>query len=332
VPTWSGILNEIQAEVEKNNPSAFDTVRRKYLALLAAHTNRNVILYATKWTQSGVSDPNLISINEEDVQGFMEVVHGLQGEQLDLVISSPGGSPEAAEALVHYLRSKFRQIRVIVPHAAMSAATLVACAAEEIVMGKQSSLGPVDPQFILSSQYGIQAVPAQAILEQFQWAKEECKDPQLLGAWAPMLSQYGPALLIECENALELASELASTWLRTYMLRGMSNKRNASRKARAIAKALTDHVRFKSHGRHISRDEAREMGMVVSDLETDQTLQDLVLSVYHATTQTFDNTTGVKIIENHVGKAFVKMQRAIAFPFPVQVPSPVAPPQPSGPP
>jgi hypothetical protein len=92
VPTWSGILNEIQAEVAKQNPSAFDVVRRKYLGLLAAHTGRNVILYATKWTQAGAVDPNLISITEEDVQGFMEVVHGLHGDQLDLVLSSVDGT------------------------------------------------------------------------------------------------------------------------------------------------------------------------------------------------------------------------------------------------
>ncbi len=326
MPTWSGILNEIQAEVAKNNPSAFDIVRRKYLGLLTAHTSRNVILYATKWTQSGVQDPNTISITEEDVQGMMEVVHGLTAKNLDLIISSPGGSAEATEAIVHYLRSKFDHIRVIVPQAAMSAATLIACAANEVVMGKQSSLGPVDPQFIISDQFGrVQAVPAQAVIDQFIWAKEECRDPELLGAWAPMLGQYGPALLVQCENALQLAENLAAEWLRTWMLRAKTKeKKSVGIKARAIAKALTDHQRFKSHGRHISRERAREMGLVIVDLEADQTLQDLVLSVYHATTLAFDNTTVVKIVENHLGKAFMKMQRSLTVPLGM-MPSPMMP-------
>jgi hypothetical protein len=323
LPTWSGILNEIQAEVAKGNPSAFDVVRRKYLSALAGHTKRNVILYATKWTQPGEQDANLISITEEDVQGMMEVVHGLRGPDLDFIIHSPGGSAEAAEAVVHYLRSKFAHIRVIVPHAAMSAATMIACAANEVVMGKQSSLGPVDPQFILSDQFGrIQAVPAQAILDQFMWAKEECKDPQLLGAWAPMLGQYGPALLVQCDNALQLAENLAAEWLRTWML-SSTDKKSRTRsvaRARSIARGLTDHARFKSHGRHISRERAREMGLVVVDLELDQILQDLVLSAYHATTQAFDATTAVKIIENHVGRAFVKMQRTVNIPIQMMPP------------
>jgi ATP-dependent protease ClpP protease subunit len=334
LPTWSGILAEIQAEVAKGNPSAFDVVRRRYLAALTAHTNRNVILYATKWTQSGDHDPNLTSITEEDVQGLMEVVHGLPGKQLDLIMHSPGGSAEAAEALVHYLRAKFDHIRVIVPHAAMSAATLVACAANEIVMGKQSSLGPVDPQYILSDPSGrIQAVPAQAILDQFDLAKQECKDPHLLGAWAPMLGQYGPALLMQCKNALKLAENLAAEWIRTWMLEATKGKKGAI-KARSIAKALRDHKRFRSHARHISRDQARAIGLVVTDLEADQNLQDIVLSVFHATTLTFDNTAAVKVIENQLGRAFVKIQRTVQIPLQM-VPPPMVPqptPVPSGPP
>jgi len=56
-------------------------------------------------------------------------------------LHSPGGSIEAAEAIVTYLRSKFAHIRAIVPHSAMSAATMIAMACDEIVMGKHSFLG-----------------------------------------------------------------------------------------------------------------------------------------------------------------------------------------------
>jgi len=98
LPTWSGILNDIQAEVAKGNPSAFDVVRRKYLVALAGHTKRNAILYATKWTQPGEHDPTLTSITEEDVQGMMEVVHGLRGADLDLIIHSPGVADQRERA------------------------------------------------------------------------------------------------------------------------------------------------------------------------------------------------------------------------------------------
>jgi membrane-bound ClpP family serine protease len=307
VPTWGEILQEISGALPTQGPAVFDHVRRKYLVLLAEHTKRNTILYATKWTQPGVTDPGLISITAEDVQGLMEVVHGLDGKVgLDLILHSPGGSPDAAEAIVHYLRSKFTHIRVFVPQAAMSAATMVACSADEIVMGKHSSLGPIDPQFIVSSPQGIMALPAQAILDQFELAKEDCKDPALLGAWAPILPLYGPSLLVQCYNALELAEELASEWLQKWMFAGDPKRK---KKATAIARRLADHSRFKSHGRPIHRDMAKEMGLKIVDLENDQALQDLVLSVFHATTHTFGSTIAVKIIENQQGHAFVKMQQ-----------------------
>ena len=66
--------------------------------------------------------------------------------------------------IVKYLRTKFNNdISVIVPHLAMSAGTMIACSAKEIIMGKQSSLGPNDPQF--------NGVPAYSIKMEFEQAK-----------------------------------------------------------------------------------------------------------------------------------------------------------------
>jgi hypothetical protein len=190
MPTWSGILHELQNTRTPSGQPDFDGVRRKYLAGLCAQTGRSVILYAAKWTQGATNtDPDTISINDEDLQGLMEVIHGLPDAPLDLIVHSPGGSAEATEMVVHYLRSKFTHIRVIVPQAAMSAATMLACAADEIIMGKHSALGPIDPQFIIGGPFGRGAVPAQAILDQFDLAREECRDPAKLAAWLPMLSQ-----------------------------------------------------------------------------------------------------------------------------------------------
>lgn len=234
----------------------------------------------------------------------MEVVHGLDGTDLDLVLHSPGGSPEAAEAVVSYLRSRFSHIRVIVPQVAMSAATMIACAADEIILGKHSFLGPTDPQILLETHLGKRLVPAQAILDQFVQAQRECQDLSRLAVWFPMLSQYGPDLLVRCETALAMSRELVKTWLQNYMFRGKSD---ASKRAEAIAKWFADHKGFRSHSRHISRSDLEEKGLVVVRLENDEALQDLGLSVFHGTTHTFAGTPATKIVENHIGRAFVKM-------------------------
>ena len=86
MPTWGELIPELRNAAAPHGAAAVDVVRRKYLTNLAAHTGRSTILYATKWTQPGAADPSLISITLEDVQGLMEVVHGLDGATgLDLI-------------------------------------------------------------------------------------------------------------------------------------------------------------------------------------------------------------------------------------------------------
>lgn len=254
----------------------------------------------------------------------MEVIHGLKGPNLDLIIHSPGGSPGAAEALVHYLRSKFDNIRVIVPHMAMSAATMISCAADEIVMGKHSFLGPTDPQLMLPTGEGIRAVPAQAILEEFEQAIEECQDPKHIGAWLPKLSQYGPGLLVQCRNACELSALLVEQWLKTYMFKGEAD---GATKAKTIAEWLADHGEFKTHSRPLPRDVLLAKGLKIKPLEEKQEEQDAFLSVFHATMHTFNGTAAVKIIENHLGKAYLKQVRTVQMPMmlPLQMPMPGQP-------
>lgn len=326
--TWGEIGQEIKDL--KADPvvgaAALDHVRRKYLALSHQYTGRATVLYATKWTQPSSGQPisgEFISITNEDVHGFMEALHGLEGDSLDLILHSPGGSAEAAEAVVTYLRSKFDNIRVIVPHMAMSAATMIACAADEIVMGKHSFLGPIDPQLVLNTSLGPRLVPAQAIIEQFEMAKEDCKDPNMVRAWLPMLGQYGPDLLVSCQNASDLGEELVREWLATYMFRDDRKKKS---KARAAAKWLSTHSNFKSHGRSISRDSLQDKGLNITALEADPAAQDLFLSVFHATSHTFNLTGAVKIIENHLGKAYLKLlQEVILQQVPAQPAQPVKP-------
>lgn len=85
-----------------------------------------------------------------------------------------------------------------------------------------------------------------------------------------------------------------------------------------IAATLADHQKFKSHARHINRQMAKEIGLIINDLEDDQKFQDLVLSVFHSTTHTFSGTSAVKIVENHLGKAFIKQQRMVLIQQPPQ--------------
>ena len=321
MPTWGEILQQLNASAnERGGTPDFDGIRRQYLARLAVFTGRDTIIYYSDWLSGSVPQA---AITLEDMQGMMEVCKGLNSGQLDLLIHSPGGSAEATASLVRYLRTRFTHIRVVIPLAAMSAGTMWALAADEIVMGAHSQLGPIDPQ--IQVRPGERFTPARAVVDQFERAKKECKaDPSLLPAWAPILQQYGPGLLSECEDAEHLAKRLVSEWLRDYMLK---NTDDAEAQAGGVADYFADYQKFRSHSLGISRDTAREHGLRVTDLEDDPDLQDAVLSVHHTTLHTFAGQA-VKIIENHLGRAFVKSVQQVTIPLqvpPQAVPSPAIP-------
>ena len=230
----------------------------------------------------------------------METVNGISEKNLDLILVSPGGEVDAAEAIMGYLRTRFDHIRAVVPVAAMSAATMMALSCDEILMGKHSQLGPIDPQFTVTTPDGQQTSPAQAIIDQFELAKEQCKDPANLTAWLPILRALAPGLLAQCHHAIDRAKQFVRDQLSTHMLDGDTQK------STEVANWFADFEAFKSHGRPIRIGDVEARGLQVTKLEDDQKLQDLVLSTHHAARLTFGRTSAVKLIENHHGKAFIE--------------------------
>jgi ClpP class serine protease len=65
---------------------------------------------------------------------------------IDLILHTPGGLVLAAEQIAYALKSHPGKVTVLVPHYAMSGGTLLALAADEILMDEAAVLGPVDPQ------------------------------------------------------------------------------------------------------------------------------------------------------------------------------------------
>jgi len=316
VPTWGELLKElvqIQRRVElaatatppaPGTPSPHDLLRRKYLKALSERTGRATIVYATAWQEGKENVTSAeVSVTLGDVHGMMEAVSNVTERELDLFIHSPGGSAEAAEAVMAYLRTRFDHIRAVVPLAAMSAATMMTLACDEIVMGAHSQLGPIDPQLTISTPEGPRSAPGQAIIDQFERAKLECQNPANIAAWMPIIRGYGPGLLAICDNQRQLAEEFATRSLEAHMFAG---ENDAHRKAEAAAKWFADFTAFRSHGRRVSREDARAQGLKIIDLEADDDLQDAMLSVYHAVNHTLVGTAATKVIENQHGRAYIQ--------------------------
>lgn len=311
MPTWKSYyrllvlqmptLNEIQRQVLKSKNTAQDEIRRKYLKNLSDYTERDTIVYASAFTlNQGLPIPQAtLAVSLQDLHGFMSAINGLQRKKLDLIIHSPGGSLEATEQLVLYLRSKYENIRAIIPQNAMSAATMLACACDSIVMGKHSAIGPIDPQLTMFSQNKPFTVAAQSVLDEFDQAKEDVrKDPQSAVIWVEKLKSYPPGFLNMCKRQIDLSVKKAASWLDTYMFKDVDEDKPGE----TIAAWLGDANEHRTHGRPINIDLARKQGLVVEPLEKDQKLQELVLSVFHSVMVTFMVTPCVKIVENHEGK------------------------------
>jgi len=286
---WNDILDEV-----KNTPPQFDYVRRKYIKKLSEYTGRNVICYYSGWlTKRGASN---LDINDSDMTGFMNAIKGMDcAKGLDLILHTPGGDPAASEAIVNYLRIKFnKDIRAIVPQLAMSAGTMIACSAKEIIMGKQSSLGPIDPQF--------NGIPAYNIKSEFEEAKEDLlNNPKHAQYWMIKLQQYPAAFMKTALDAIELSGKLVREWLGSCMYDKNTDKEIIDK----IVNSLNEHDNSKNHGRHLNMEFCKDIGLKINALEDDAELQDLVLSVHHAYMITLDGTSAAKIIENQNGKILI---------------------------
>jgi ATP-dependent protease ClpP protease subunit len=293
---------EIQKEIESTRSTVQDTIRRRFLHELAEYTGRDTIIYMSGFTsiKAPMLPPTIQAINVADIQGFMAALNGLKRKELDLIIHSPGGSLEAADQIVQYLRSKFNHIRAIIPQNAMSAATMISCACDEIIMGKQSAIGPIDPQITLPGPHGQFTAPAQSILDDFEKAKSSIiEDPRTAPLWITRINSLPPGILNICDNTIDNAKSKVAEWLDKYMFKDATEKKGA-----AIAEWLGKATEHKTHGRPIGITLAIEKGLVVKALEDDQALQDKVLSVFHASAVTLDVTPVFKFIENHIDKGW----------------------------
>jgi ClpP class serine protease len=304
MPTWTDVLAQIQAVAAQKaaeSKQAVDLVRRHYLKDLHEYTNRNVIAYYSGWlSKPGIPESE---INDEDKNGFMMAVHSLDTSRgLDLILHTPGGSIAATESIVDYLHKKFkRNIRAVVPQIAMSAGTMTACACKSILMARHANLGPIDPH--------LSGLPAYGVIQEFKRAFREIKrDSSKAYVWQPIISQYHPTFLTQCENAIAWSNDFVRQQLETVMFDG---QKDAKQKAQKIVRKLSDFRGNKTHQRHIHFDECKAMQLDVELIEDDQRLQDLVLTVHHCYMHSLTNTSAFKMIENHAGAAFVKQQRIV---------------------
>jgi len=306
VPSWNDLVAQFQAEPDDAAKGQFlvSRITTSLQSLGALRGGRNVVLYGSAFLQKPAAPNYGLIINYEDLNGFMSVIYGMDWSKgLTLVLHTPGGVTNATESIVAYLRSKFTSFEVIVPAFAMSAGTMISLASDRVVMGRQSQLGPIDPQIPTSSGG---SVSARAVVEQFDRAKAEVlADVEAAHIWAPIVQSLGPAFLQEAENALAYSENMVSNWLSKWMLQSLTT---AVDDGARIAQHFNDASKHKSHGRRIDRDEASAQGVIIENLEASQSLQEAVLTAYHLMTILFEQGPTTKILWSSHGRSWMKNQ------------------------
>ena len=187
---------------------------------------------------------------------FEELLHDADPrEDLHLLLHSPGGDGETAIRIVRAAQSRCKELTVIVPDQAKSAATLLSLGAHHIMMGPASDLGPIDPQLYMNERL----VSAKDIIAAVDDAVMKVSaSPDTYPVYASLLSDINALTLQEARSALERTSDQLEEAL----------KSNPDRKPKEVTK-LKENLkepmieRPATHAALFSADDAREAGLPV---------------------------------------------------------------------
>src|SRR3984893_7780426 len=209
--------------------------RKRLIALIERERKSRVVLLVHRQeTMSLLGFPLFRYIDINDSEDVIRAIHLTDPEiPLDLVLHTPGGLVLAATQIARAIFKHKGKVTVFVPHYAMSGGTLLALAADEIVMCEHAVLGPVDPQL---GEY-----PAASILK---------------AAHQKPIAEVDDKTLILADQA-----EKAIAQMRQEVAELLADK-YAGEKAEEIAKLMTSGTW--THDYPITCERARELGLRVS--------------------------------------------------------------------
>ena len=120
---------------------------RAFGALQRVRGSRVIAMIHRQETVGVLGVPFYRYIDIDDSEAVLRAIRQTPAESpIDLLLHTPGGLVLASEQIAYALRAHRGKVTVLVPHYAMSGGTLIALAADEIVMDEAAVLGPVDPQ------------------------------------------------------------------------------------------------------------------------------------------------------------------------------------------
>lgn len=303
------------------NSEELTAERKAQLARIGELRGRDVLVYAADLNKGEAP----ISIDYPDLLPINDQLANLNGDALDFILETPGGSGEIAEDIVDLLHKKYDDVAVIVPGTAKSAGTLMVMAADEILMEPASSLGPIDAQI----QWQGKVFSADALLEGMEAIKKEVdKTGALNKAYIPILQGISPGEVQSAENALKFARKLVTDWLVRFKFKNWKTHSSSGepvtdeeRKKRAeeVAKALCNHRRWLTHGRSIKLDDLEAMRVRITNYAEQADLAEAVRRYHTLLQMSFASTPIYKVIETPTSQIY-RFHQQLAAPLPGQGP------------
>lgn len=204
-------------------------IRQLMISDIEEQSGREVIVYFSQLDEG---------ISHSDADDISEIIEALSTKHADLILQTPGGMVDAVEKFVIVLKARLHSFRVIVPSWAKSGGTVIAMSSDEILLGVNSELGPIDPQMFVPD---IGPVPCDLI------SKDE-DQPNIIREIA--------------SNAVDRMRILA----RKILKEGMLSKADDEALDSVIQKLSSSNT-YKSHGAVIDFSEAKDLGLKVQWLE-----------------------------------------------------------------
>ena len=226
-------------------------LRQLLISDIEQETGRPLVVYFAS-ADAGIKD--------YDAEDLYEVTKGIEKNKgIDLYLQTRGGSVDATEKIIRFLRGRFGNHRVIVPNWAKSGGTLIALAAEKIILGTISELGPIDPH--------CNGVPCELLQDDEKFPYSFRKDMELT-----------------VKRVKGLAQEF---------LKGKVEKE----KIKDVVKKLSSVSSYGSHGAVIDFHEAKEIGLPVDLLKEDDSLWQKMWFLYCLYDEDMQNSGLARICE-----------------------------------
>ncbi|VVB69100.1 Serine dehydrogenase proteinase [uncultured archaeon] len=251
-----------------------------------------------------------IPLSMDDYYTIYDMLNNTESNKLDFYIETPGGSGEAAEEIGKFIRNKFENISFVISGEAKSAGTILVLSGDEIYMTKTGSLGPIDAQV----RIGRAVISAYDYME---WVEEKRAEAQEKGRLNPfdatMIAQISPGELTGVHNSLEFAKDIVKEWIAKYKFKSWTvtegrklpvTDEMKKQRAKEIARELTNHSKWRSHGRSIKIDDLESIKLKIGRLDADPKLAEIVYRIQTVIRLIFSSSNNYKIIATEKDKLF----------------------------